>query len=167
MMARDTDAPKDPGRADDPALGLKKDPELRRELDATAHTLKELGPEYEAELIDSFLEKVGERIDRRMDATADRQVRRYLAERQMSAARGVAGRQPGDGPALGGFGQRFGFAAVSLVLAVPLSAIAAYQAHLAGLVVTWVGIVGVNVAQSAWMPWRRRSAEQPSEGWGA
>ncbi|MFF4158480.1 hypothetical protein [Streptomyces sp. NPDC001678] len=172
MMARDTDTPKDPGRADDPALDLKKDPELRRELDATAHTLKELGPEYEAELIDSFLEKVGERIDRRMDATADRQVRRHLAERQMSAARGAAGRHLGDGPppALGGFGQRFGFAAVSLVLAVPLSAIAAYQAHLAGLVVTWVGIVGVNVAQARRLPLGRRANERersPADGWGA
>ncbi|MFF4222688.1 hypothetical protein ACFYZH_07435 [Streptomyces abikoensis] len=175
MMARDTDAPKDPGRAEDPVpgpAGLQKDPELRRELDATAHTLKELGPEYEAELIDSFLEKVGERIDRRMDATADRQVRRHLAERQMSAARGAAGRVPGDGPAPGSFGERFGFAAVSLVLAIPLSAIAAYNAHLAGLLVTWAGIVGVNVAQAARMPFLRRGAgdresERSSEGWGA
>ncbi|MFD8998113.1 hypothetical protein [Streptomyces abikoensis] len=174
MMARDTDAPKDPGRAQDPVpgpTGLQKDPELRRELDATAHTLKELGPEYEAELIDSFLEKVGERIDRRMDATADRQVRRHLAERQMSAARGAAGgaagRFPGDGPAPGSFGERFGFAAVSLVLAIPLSAIAAYNAHLAGLLVTWAGIVGVNVAQASRL---RRAGERerlPSDGWGA
>ncbi|MEU1821747.1 hypothetical protein [Streptomyces abikoensis] len=177
MMARDTDAPKEPGRAEDPVPDLKKDsaplrdPELRRELDATAHTLKELGPEYEAELIDSFLEKVGERIDRRMDATADRQVRRHLAERQMSAARSATGRLPGEGPAPGSFGERFGFAAVSLVLAIPLSAIAAYNAHLPGLLVTWAGIVGVNVAQAARMPLRRRAGdrepERSSEGWGA
>ncbi|MEU9302573.1 hypothetical protein [Streptomyces sp. NPDC048269] len=103
--------------------------ELKKELDATLDARRELGPEYEAALVDSFVDKV------------DTQLRRRLAEDRLSAARGPAG------PAAlaeGGFGERFGFAVVTLVLAVPLSAIAAAHAHLSGLVVAWAGILGVN-----------------------
>jgi hypothetical protein len=39
-------------------------------------------------------------------------------------------------------------AGFSLIFAIPLSAIGAANAGLAGLLVTWTGIVGVNVAQS-------------------
>ncbi len=45
------------------------------------------------------------------------------------------------------FGERFGFGIISLVLAVPLSAIGVANAGMEGLVVAWLGIVGVNVAQ--------------------
>ncbi|MEU9375568.1 hypothetical protein AB0D94_17550 [Streptomyces sp. NPDC048255] len=103
--------------------------ELKKELDATLEARRELGPEYEAALVDSFVEKV------------DTQVRRRLAEERLSAARG-GGHRPD--PADGNFGERFGFAIVSLVLAIPLSAIAAAHAHFAGLLVAWIGIVGVN-----------------------
>ncbi|GAA3099479.1 hypothetical protein GCM10020254_51160 [Streptomyces goshikiensis] len=48
-------------------------------------------------------------------------------------------------PGSGTFGERFGFAIVTLVLAVPLSAIGAAQARLSGLVVVWAGIVAVNL----------------------
>ena len=110
--------------------------ELKNELDATLHARRELGTEYETALIESFLGKV----EQSLDATIDRRVRRRLAEQQTSAARGrssAAGR-------VEGFGERYGFGIVSLVLAVPLSAIAAAQADLEGLIVAWVGIVGVN-----------------------
>ncbi|MEU4210299.1 hypothetical protein AB0F13_09945 [Streptomyces sp. NPDC026206] len=137
---------------------MARDPDLKKDLDATWQTRKELGAEYEAELIDSFMEKVEHRMEQRLDASADRQVRRQLAERQMDAARGA---WPGGGPVAGGFGERFGFAAVSLVLAVPLSAIGAVNAHLPGLLVTWAGIVGVNAAQAAGrLPWRRIPGEE-------
>ncbi|MGW5850024.1 hypothetical protein ACWFQ8_19080 [Streptomyces sp. NPDC055254] len=106
--------------------------ELKKELDATLDARRELGPEYEAALVDSFVEKV------------DTQVRRRLAEERLAAARG-------DGPAArsatgdANFGERFGFAVITLVLAIPLSAVGATQAGgLEGLLVTWAGIVGVN-----------------------
>ncbi|MFI8392035.1 hypothetical protein [Streptomyces sp. NPDC085540] len=105
--------------------------ELKKEFDATMDARRELGPEYEAALVDSFVEKV------------DTQVRRRLAEERLSAARGT-GRTPSVVPGDGNFGERFGFAIITLVLAIPLSAIAATQARLPGLIVTWVGIVGVN-----------------------
>lgn len=114
------------------------DPDLRKEFDAILQTRKELGPEYESELVESFLEK--------LDKSVDRRVRRQLAEQQVQVARGARPprRESGD-PA---FWERFGVAAFSLVLAVPLSAIAAVNAGLSGLVVCWAGIVGVNAVHS-------------------
>ncbi|MGC9378535.1 hypothetical protein [Streptomyces sp. MH13] len=117
-----------------------QDTDLKKELDATLQTRRELGTEYESALIDSFLEKV----DQRIDGTVERRVRRLLAEQQMAAARDSRSPKPTDS-----FGERFGFGIVSLVLAVPLSAIGGGVAHLPGLLVAWAGIVGVNVVQAA------------------
>ncbi|MEV5509558.1 hypothetical protein [Streptomyces orinoci] len=127
------------------------DQELKKELDATLQTRKELGPEYETELIESFVEK--------LDTTVERRVRRQLAERQMAEARGE---HPQRNSEFGTFGERFGFATVTLVLAIPLSAIGVVQAHLPGLLVTWAGIVGVNLVQArGHLPWpRRKSGEE-------
>ncbi|MEU9144887.1 hypothetical protein [Streptomyces sp. NPDC048349] len=110
--------------------------ELKKELDATLDARRELGPEYESALVDSFVEKV------------DTQVRRRLAEERLSAARSPAGPGP-SALAEGGFGERFGFAVITLVLAIPLSAIAAAHAHLAGLLVAWGGVLGVNFIHAA------------------
>ncbi|MFH9868901.1 hypothetical protein ACH4NT_22875 [Streptomyces lydicus] len=115
------------------------DPDLRKELDATLQTRKELGPEYESELVESFLEKLA--------GTVDLRVRRQLAEQQVQVARGARPPRPAGGGS--DFWQRFGVAALSLVLAVPLSAVAAVNAGLPGLLVCWAGIVGVNAVHSA------------------
>jgi hypothetical protein len=123
-----------------------RDPELTKDLAATLHARRDLGDEYESALIDSFLEKVDQRIDSRVE----RRVRRELAEHQTSAARvdrhhhGRARQAHDQGP---GFGSRYGFAGFSLIVAIPLSAIAATQAHLPGLLVAWGGIVCVNAVQ--------------------
>ncbi|MFE1324456.1 hypothetical protein ACFW7K_00315 [Streptomyces sp. NPDC058735] len=117
-----------------------RDAELKRELDATLHARRELGEEYESALVDSFLEKV----DQRIDGAVERRVRRQLAEQQMQTARDSRTPRATDS-----WGERFGFGIVSLVLAVPLSAIGGGIAQLPGLMVAWAGIVGVNVAQAA------------------
>ncbi|POX50546.1 hypothetical protein C3489_22050 [Streptomyces sp. Ru71] len=132
------------------------DTDLKKDLDATLRARRELGEEYESALVDSFLEKV----DQRVDAAVDRRVRRQLAEQQMAAARGARSPGPSDS-----WPERFGFGIVTLVLAVPLSAIAAVQAHLPGLIVAWTGIVGVNVVQAARsgaVLFGRRGAERDS-----
>ncbi|MER6118646.1 hypothetical protein [Streptomyces sp. NPDC001743] len=117
------------------------DAELKKELNATLQARSELGAEYESALVESFLEKV----EQRLDGTLDRRVRRHLAEQQITVARGArAPEQP-----LGHFGERFGFGIISLVLAIPLSAIGVANAGIEGLVVAWLGIVGVNVFQAA------------------
>ncbi|QCB22957.1 hypothetical protein E5N77_14875 [Streptomyces sp. SS52] len=128
-----------------PTLGVMtgmdgRDTDLKKELDATLQTRRELGEEYESALVDSFLEKV----DQRIDAAVERRVRRQVAEQQLTAARDSRSPKPTDS-----FGERFGFGIVSLVLAVPLSAIGGGVAQLPGLLVAWAGIVGVNVVQAA------------------
>ncbi|GHF05149.1 hypothetical protein [Streptomyces fumanus] len=126
-----------------------RDADLRKELDATLQARKELGEEYESALVDSFLEKV----DQRLDGAVERRVRRQFAEQQMTVARDSRSPQPTDT-----WGERFGFGIVTLVLAVPLSAIGGGVADLSGLLVAWAGIVGVNVVQAAraWGPSARR-----------
>lgn len=123
------------------------DPELKKELDATLATRRELGPEYEDELIDSFLEKV----DKRLDTAVDKRVRRQLAEQQMVVARGAApGRPQRPSPSYPeGLGARLGLAVASLVLAIPLSAIAVANAGMTGLATCWAGIVAVNALQAS------------------
>ncbi|MGW6207235.1 hypothetical protein ACWF9B_26810 [Streptomyces sp. NPDC055089] len=117
------------------------DTELKKELKATLRARSELGAEYESALVESFLEKV----EQRLDGTLDRRVRRHLAEQQISAARGARTPQP----PLGNFGERFGFGIISMILAIPLSAIGVANAGIDGLVVAWLGIVGVNIVQAA------------------
>jgi len=116
-----------------------RDAELKKELNATLQARRELGEEYESALVDSFLEKV----DQRIDGAVERRVRRQLAEQQMVVARGARAPKPTDS-----WGERFGFGIVSLVLAIPLSAIGGGIAHLPGLFVSWAGIVGVNAFQA-------------------
>ncbi|MGX1369523.1 F0F1-type ATP synthase membrane subunit c/vacuolar-type H+-ATPase subunit K [Streptomyces canus] len=135
-----------------------RDPELKKELNATLQARRELGEEYESALVDSFLEKV----DQRIDGAVDRRLRRQLAEQQMVTARGARSPKPTDS-----FGERFGFGIVSLVLAIPLSAIGGGVAHLPGLLVSWVGIVGVNAFQALRVNpdlFRGRRAKQSSQG---
>ncbi|WP_328948856.1 hypothetical protein OG778_11340 [Streptomyces sp. NBC_00184] len=117
------------------------DTELKKELKATLQARSELGAEYESALVESFLEKV----EQRLDGTLDRRVRRHLAEQQISVARGVRTPQL----PLGNFGERFGFGIISMILAIPLSAIGVANAGIEGLVVAWLGIVGVNIVQAA------------------
>ncbi|MFE7327252.1 hypothetical protein ACFU8W_20070 [Streptomyces sp. NPDC057565] len=135
-----------------------RDSEFKKELNATLQARSELGPEYESALIDSFLEKV----EQRLDATLDRRVRRHLGEQQIKVARGAHTPQP----PLGDFGERFGFGIVSLVLAIPLSAIGVANAGIEGLVVAWLGIVGVNAFNAArGRPLFRRSENRSKSDW--
>jgi hypothetical protein len=130
--------------------------DLKNDLDAAVQTRKELGAAYEAELVESFLEKVEQRID----ATVEKRLRRQLAEQQMVIARG--GRAP-QGTEPRRPGPAFGLAALSMVLAIPLSAIAAAQAELSGLLVCWGGIVGINACYAWGRIFRRH--EEPGGEW--
>ena len=143
-----------------------RDQELQKELAATIQARKDLGEEYETALVDSFMEK----IDKRLDAQIERRVRRELAEHQTSFAR--AGRpvtRPGPPQAGGSRFTRYGLAGFSLILAIPLSAIAS-NSGLPGLLVTWIGIVGVNAAQSIGVfagerGQDRRRRSKPDDAW--
>ncbi len=100
------------------------------DLTAAAHARRELGPEYEAALVESFLERLDKDIDERLNARAASSpgARRPSADASLPIALG------------------------SLGLGVPLSAIAGVNGGLGGLLVAWTGIVAVNAAHA----WGRR-----------
>lgn len=118
-----------------------RDPELKKELAATLQARKTLGEEYESELVDSFMEKVAERVDSRVE----QRVRRELAQQQTSSAR--ADRRPIGPPQSNPRFARYGFAGFTMIAAIPLSAIGAVNAGTTGLLISWAGIVAVNLAQ--------------------
>jgi hypothetical protein len=139
-----------------------RDSELTRELHATVQTRKELGKEYEEELIASFLEK----FDQRLETVVEKQMRRQLAQQQMVAARDSSRpRSTGDFPGFSEAAASRILAGASLVLAIPLSAIAAVNTGLPGLLVCWAGVVGVNAVQAkvSWFGFGRTRQERGGE----
>jgi hypothetical protein len=104
------------------------------EIRAAAETHHELGPDYQSAVIESFIDKVGREIDARVDAR--------VASAQQPGQRLPAARS-------GRSGMQFTLALVSVVMGIPLTAIALNAGHGAGLVallVVWVGIAIINVA---------------------
>ncbi|WP_204040943.1 hypothetical protein [Acrocarpospora phusangensis] len=100
----------------------------REELRATLEARRDLGPEYEDALVDSFLEK----LDREITA----RVRAEVA---------TASSHPGQKPAKPD-NSHIPVALGSLGIAIPLTAIAAGNAGVVGLFLAWGGIVLINVA---------------------
>ncbi|QMU67821.1 hypothetical protein [Streptacidiphilus sp. P02-A3a] len=129
------------------------DSELKKDLHAAVRTAQELGPDYESEVLDSFLS----RLDSRLDANIAVRVQRELGRRQGEDAEAGPGRR-------GGFGSRFQY--FSLVLAIPLSAIGGGTNGLPGLITAWLGIVGVNLAHSWSEAAARRREERLAAGSG-
>ncbi|MCX4753151.1 hypothetical protein [Kitasatospora purpeofusca] len=135
--------------------------DLRRDLDATLQARKELGPEYESELVDSFLA----RIDARLDARVERRVAERLGPAEGYGPTEGYGR-PGYGPRRFGRRSATRLPIVSLVLGIPLSAIAAESGGFWGLLVCWGGIVGVNVSSAlAERIQEQRGAAAPKSDW--
>ena len=94
-----------------------RDPRIEH-LRSAVDLRRELGPEYEDALVESFLEKVAAR----------------------SAPSFPVQAQPRDQAPL--------LAIWSLVLAIPLSGVAGLTAGLPGLITAWAAIVAVNLADA-------------------
>ena len=107
------------------------------EIRAAAETHRDLGPDYQSAVIESFLDKVGREIDARVDA-------RVAAQQQMPAApaKRAAAREP----------SAFVLAVVSMAFGIPLTAIVAVAGSnpvgLGGVLVVWLAIAVINVAYS-------------------
>ena len=116
-------------------------PEERRtlaaDLEATVAVRRELDPGYEPALVESFLDRVEEQVERRVEAELAEHHRRVRAE------------TPDTGPTLA-------IAVVSLVAGVPATAIGQLEG-VPGVVAVWAGIVGVN-AVFAWSRRPRRTS---------
>jgi hypothetical protein len=107
------------------------------EIRAAAETHNELGSVYRDAVIESFLDKVGREIDARVDAR--------LAQQQAA--------QPLARDRRGHPGSPMALAIISMVLGIPLSAIAlavgTHPAGIVGLLVVWIAITAINIAYNA------------------
>ena len=107
------------------------------EIRAAAETHRELPPEYQNAVIESFLAKVDREIDARVDAR--------LAMHGQGRVRDRRPRTPAF------------FALATMVAGIPLSAIAVaagqHPAGFWGLLVVWIGVITLNVVYiSRWKP---------------
>lgn len=101
----------------------------RQEVEALLETRRELGPSYDAALVDSFADRIERAVAERVDAQVEmraRSSRRDDARDNKQLALGI----------------------VSLGTGIPLTAIAAEYSGLLGMLVAWAGIVGVNAAHA-------------------
>ncbi|MGV9378666.1 hypothetical protein ACWDRB_22800 [Nonomuraea sp. NPDC003707] len=104
---------------------------IRDDLQATLDARRDLGPEYEAALVESFVE--------RLDATISARVRSELDHHGATPHR----QKSPPGAAM------IPIALGSLGIGIPLTAIAAGNAGLVGLTIAWIAIVVINVASAA------------------
>ena len=93
----------------------------REDVDSMVEARRELGEDMEPALIDAFLDRV--------EAAAE--------------ARG-AERRPSPQPWNDGRGEQLALSIISLGTGIPITAIAAEQGGVIGMLVVWAGIVGVN-----------------------
>ncbi|MDQ3324560.1 MAG: hypothetical protein M3529_02255 [Actinomycetota bacterium] len=103
------------------------------EFEAALAARRELGPDYEAALVESFADKIDQTVAERSNAA--------VREQQASSGWDTEG---------------FVIALVSLGVSVPVTALAASISDLPGLIVAWTGLVGINVANA----WGRRRARK-------
>ena len=115
-----------------PATRPQEPPLLQRDdLRAAVAANRELGPSMEADVIDAFLDRVEQSLDRRIDQHVDARLGGRLGRPLMSAksqASALTGR-----------------IAASLGIGIPLTAISGGIGGVTGIIATWVGIVGLNV----------------------
>ena len=108
------------------------------EIRAAAETHRDLGPDYQSAVIESFLDKVGREIDARVDA-------------RVAAAQPYTPPAP---PAKPASRERSAFvlAIVSISLGIPLTALTVtagtHPVGISGLLVVWLAIAVINVAYS-------------------
>ena len=99
--------------------------DVRAQVSAALRAGRELGPEYDDALAATIVEQLDERIDERV--------------------RAAVARQPSVAPGSFSSGQRMALVVLSLVAAVPLSAIGAGMGGPIGLVGAWLGIFLINL----------------------
>ena len=88
----------------------------------------ELGEDLEPAVVDAFLDKVERAIDAQVEA-------KVAESRKGRRSSGLDQ------------GQRLALSIVSLGTGIPITAIAAEEGGAVGILIVWLGIVGVNVAQ--------------------
>jgi hypothetical protein len=101
----------------------------REDAEALLEVRRELGPSYDAALVDSFAERIELAVSQRVDA--------QIAERRAAQA-----------SAAGAGGRQLALGIISLVAAIPISIVLGVTDHFFAMLVAWVGIVLVNMAHA-------------------
>ena len=116
------------------------------EFRAAAETSKELGPEYQDAILESFVDRVGREIDARVDARLAQAAAQPLAAQRMATPPAPRTPKPFSVRAL---------ALGSIALGIPLTAIVvaagAHPAGFAGLLVIWIAIAVINLGYASKM----------------
>jgi hypothetical protein len=113
----------------------------RQEMEAFLETRRELGPTYEKEIVDAFAERIERAVQARSGGEVEeRRIRRddERGDRQRQLALGI----------------------VSLGVSIPISIPLGVTGNLTALIVSWVGIVGVNAAHAAVVNGRRHRPDR-------
>jgi hypothetical protein len=108
-------------------------PIARDEAEAVLAARAELGPTYDAALVESFAERVEQVVRARVAEQGGGL--ESLRKRELAVQKEAGGRQMVLG-------------IVSLGTGIPITAIAGAFADLPGVLAAWAGIVGVNVAHA-------------------
>jgi hypothetical protein len=98
----------------------------REDAESALGARLELGRQLEPEIADAFADRIERAIDARVED-------RVAAARRPRGDEGIEG-------------TRLALAIVSLGTGIPITAIAAEQGGVVGIVAAWLGIVGVNLA---------------------
>jgi len=108
------------------------EPLERSEVEAALAARRDLGPNYDRELVDGFADRIERAVEQRVDA----RLQRYDAGRRAQG---------------GGQVRQFVLGVVSLGVGVPITIVpmVATDGGLPAVVVAWLGIVGVNAAHAA------------------
>jgi hypothetical protein len=121
-------------------------PLTARELRAAAETHKELGPEYQDAVLESFVDRVGREIDARVDARLAQAAAQPLAAQQRAAPPAPRPPRPWSAMAL---------ALGSIALGIPVTALVVAAGHhpvgFWGVLVVWFAIASINWAYAAKM----------------
>jgi hypothetical protein len=118
-----------------------RDEETRREVQAALGARKELGFEYEEAIAQGLLDRVNQ-----LALMRAAEIRREAERVDHVAAAEKESRH-----------QRFVLGIISLGAGIPITAISAgaVEPSLAGVLVSWAGIVGVNIAAALRQPGKR------------
>jgi hypothetical protein len=118
-------------------------PDQRDEITASLAAHAELGPRYDAEVAEGLVERIGEEIDKRVDARL-RTMNQQTPATPTAAPPATPARSSYSGLALGVVSLIFGTGATSIVLSNASNAVA--QALMVLLI--WAAITVINVANA-------------------
>ncbi len=109
-----------------------EEPVERHDIEALLATRQELGPTYDAALVESFADRIERALDEKVGSTVDDRRHREQLERRQQTFQFVLG-------------------AASMVAAIPISIVLGVTGNFLALLVAWLGIVAVNIAHASSM----------------